>query len=95
MVDDVLAIPEHVRDALWRIDSADLPPTDSDGLVVCGLGGSAVGGDLGRAILGDRTLGPIEVVRSASLPSWTTDRTSALVSSHSGQTPEAIEAFEE
>ena len=95
MVDDVLAIPEHVRDALWRIDSADLPLTDSDGLVVCGLGGSAVGGDLGRAILGDRISGPIEVVRSASLPSWTTDRTSALVSSHSGQTPEAIEAFEE
>lgn len=95
MLDDVLAIPEHIRDALWRIDSADLPLTESDGLVVCGLGGSAVGGDLGRAVLGDRITGPMEVVRSASLPSWTTDRTSALVSSHSGQTPEAVEAFED
>ena len=95
MIDDALAIPEHVRDALWRIDSAEIAPSESDGLVVCGLGGSGVGGDLGRAILGDRLTGPMETVRSAVLPSWTSDRTTALVSSHSGMTPEAIEAFEE
>ena len=95
MIDDALAIPEHVRDALWRIDSAEIPSSESDGLVVCGLGGSAVGGDLGRALLGDRLTGPMETVRSSTLPSWTSERTAALVSSHSGQTPEAIAAFEE
>lgn len=95
MIDDALAIPEHVRDALWRIDSAEIGPSDSDGVIVCGLGGSAVGGDLGRAILGDRLTGPMETVRSSALPSWASDRTAALVSSHSGLTPEAIEAFEE
>lgn len=95
MIDDALAIPEHVRDALWRIDSAEIAPTESDGLVVCGLGGSAVGGDLGRALLGERLSGPMETVRSATLPSWASERTAALVSSHSGQTPEAIAAFEE
>jgi glucose/mannose-6-phosphate isomerase len=95
MIEDALAIPEHVRDALWRIDSAEIAPADSDGLVVCGLGGSAVGGDLGRALLGDRLTAPMETVRTGSLPSWVSDRTSALVSSHSGETPEAIEAFEQ
>ena len=42
---DVLAIPEHLRDALWKVESAGLEPWDSpDGLVVAGMGGSAIGG---------------------------------------------------
>lgn len=93
MIDDVLAIPEHVRDALWRIDTADLPSTEADGLVVCGLGGSAVGGDLGRAVIGDRLSRPMEVVRSATLPSWTSEGTAALLSSHSGETLETVAAY--
>ena len=95
MLDDVLAIPEHVRDALWRIDSAGLASTEADGLVVCGLGGSAVGGDLGKAVLGNRLTAPMEVVRSGTLPSWTSGTTAALVSSHSGETPETVVAFED
>src|SRR4051794_41936146 len=51
---DVLAIPEHLRDALWKVESAGLEPWDSPGgLVVAGMGGSAVGGPLARAVLGD------------------------------------------
>ena len=57
---DVLAIPEHLRDALWKVESAGLEPWDSpDGLVVAGMGGSAVGGALARAILGDHASRPI------------------------------------
>ena len=44
---DVLAIPEHLRDALWKVESAGLDRWDStDGLVVAGMGGSAIGGQL-------------------------------------------------
>src|SRR4051794_41695905 len=42
---DVLAIPEHLRDALWKAESAQLSSWDSPaGLVVAGMGGSAIGG---------------------------------------------------
>ena len=44
MLDDVLAIPDHLRDALWRVDSARLEAADAAGLLVCGMGGSAIGG---------------------------------------------------
>ena len=54
MLDDVLAIPDHLRDALWRVESARIAPADSAGLLVCGMGGSAIGGDLAAAALGDR-----------------------------------------
>ena len=32
MLDDVLAIPDHLRDALWRVESARLEPAESAGL---------------------------------------------------------------
>ncbi len=44
---DVLALPEHLRDALWKVESANMTPWDSPGgLVVAGMGGSAIGGAL-------------------------------------------------
>ena len=39
----VLALPEHLRDALWRVESAIMQDWDtSAGLVVAGMGGSAI-----------------------------------------------------
>ena len=59
MLDDVLAIPDHLRDALWRVESARLEPADAAGLLVCGMGGSAIGGDLAAAALGERLTRPL------------------------------------
>ena len=52
-LDDVLALPDHLRDALWRVESAGLEPAEARGLIVCGMGGSAIGGVLARAAMGD------------------------------------------
>jgi glucose/mannose-6-phosphate isomerase len=90
MLDDVLAIPDHLRDALWRVESARLQPADSAGLLVCGMGGSAVGGDLAAAALGDRLSGPLLTVRGYELPSWATAEWSILCSSYSGETEETL-----
>ena len=38
MLDDILAIPDHLRDALWRVESARLEPAEAAGLMVCGMG---------------------------------------------------------
>jgi glucose/mannose-6-phosphate isomerase len=67
-VDDVLAIPQHLGDALWRVESAGLDGLFSqiDGiedLIVAGMGGSAIGADLARAALGDRLTKPMTTVR--------------------------------
>ena len=51
-MDDVLALPDHLRDALWRVESARLKPHQATGgLIVAGMGGSAIGGALARAVL--------------------------------------------
>ena len=93
MLDDVLAIPDHLRDALWRVESARLEPADAAGLIVCGMGGSAIGGDLAAAALGSRLTGPLITVRGYELPSWVTPEWTVLCSSYSGNTEETLACF--
>jgi len=94
MLDDVLAIPDHLRDALWRVESARLPRGEAAGLLVCGMGGSAVGGDLAAAALGERLQRPLLTVRGYGLPSWVTAEWAVLCSSYSGETEETLSCFD-
>ncbi|MDQ6779469.1 MAG: bifunctional phosphoglucose/phosphomannose isomerase [Actinomycetota bacterium] len=95
MLDDVLAMPEQLRDALWRVEAAGLQAHDSPGgLVIAGMGGSVIGGALARAALGDRCSRPIVLARDYGLPPWTTPDTTVLCVSYSGNTEETLAAFE-
>ncbi|MFZ0041802.1 MAG: bifunctional phosphoglucose/phosphomannose isomerase, partial [Solirubrobacteraceae bacterium] len=92
---DVLGLPEHLRDALWRVQSANISPQDSPGgLVVAGMGGSAIGGDLASAALGDRASRPITIARDYALPAWTTPDCTVLCCSYSGETEETLAVYE-
>jgi len=91
----VLAAPEHLRDALWRVESAIMQDWDtSSGLVVAGMGGSAIGGALARAALGDHASRPFFVTRAYGLPTWTTPETMVLCASYSGDTEETLACYE-
>jgi glucose/mannose-6-phosphate isomerase len=95
MLGDVLAQPLQLGDALWRTQSAGIRPRDlPGGLVVCGMGGSAIGGDLAIAALGDRATRPITVVRGYALESWTSPESLVLCASYSGNTEETLACFE-
>jgi glucose/mannose-6-phosphate isomerase len=95
MLEDVLAQPLQLGDALWRAESADIRPRDlPGGLVVCGMGGSAIGGDLALAALGDRATRPITVVRGYALESWIPPESLVLCASYSGDTEETLACFE-
>jgi glucose/mannose-6-phosphate isomerase len=95
MIDDVLAQPHQLGDALWRVESAGLGKGDlAGGLVVCGMGGSAIGGDLAAAALGDRATRPIRTIRGYGLDPWTGDDALVLCASYSGDTEETLACFE-
>jgi glucose/mannose-6-phosphate isomerase len=92
---DVLGLPDQLRDALWRVESAAIEPRDAPGgLVVAGMGGSAIGGALARAALGDRASRPIVVARGYALPAWTTPDATVLCASYSGNTEETLAVYE-
>jgi glucose/mannose-6-phosphate isomerase len=94
MIDDVLGIPDQLRDALWRVESARLQEAEAAGLLVCGMGGSAIGGDLAIAALGDRLTKPVVSVRGYALPSWVTSEWTVLCSSYSGETEETLACWD-
>ena len=95
MLGDILGLPDHLHDALWRIESARLEAGgDAAGLIVCGMGGSAIGGDLAAAALGGRVTRPLMTVRGYALPSWVTPEWTVLCSSYSGDTEETLACFE-
>jgi glucose/mannose-6-phosphate isomerase len=95
MLGDVLAQPLQLGDALWRTQSAGIRSRDlPGGLVVCGMGGSAIGGDLAAAALGDRATRPITLVRGYAIESWTLPESLVLCASYSGNTEETLACFE-
>ena len=92
---DVLSLPEQLRDAVFKVESAELPQVDSPGgLLVAGMGGSGIGGRLARGILGDQASRPILSSAGYSLPGWTTSETTVLCASYSGETEETLACFE-
>jgi glucose/mannose-6-phosphate isomerase len=93
MLDAVRALPDHLRDALWRIESARVKPMEAPAAFVCGMGGSAIGGDLAAAALSDRLTKPFVVARGYELPSWAPAGSAVLCSSYSGDTEETLACY--
>jgi glucose/mannose-6-phosphate isomerase len=91
---DVLGLPDQLGDALWRVETAAIQPFEASALVVCGMGGSGIGGSLAAAAFGDRLSRPIAVVRDYELASWMTPEVAVLCMSYSGNTEETLACFE-
>jgi glucose/mannose-6-phosphate isomerase len=64
-------------------------------IVVAGLGGSAIGGDLVRSYLADRLPVPMLIVRDYTLPHFVGPSTLVLASSYSGSTEETLAAYDQ
>jgi glucose/mannose-6-phosphate isomerase len=97
MLDAVTALPDHCRDGYrsGRV-AVDLP--DADGvtsLVVVGMGGSAVAGDVLAALAAPRLGIPVRVVRGGELPEFCGLHSLVIASSYSGTTAETLASFEE
>jgi glucose/mannose-6-phosphate isomerase len=62
-------------------------------IVVCGLGGSGIGGDLLRTLLLPECRLPVIVHRDYNVPEFVNESSLCIVCSHSGNTEEALSAF--
>ncbi len=61
-------------------------------IVVCGMGGSAIGGDLLKAYTNNTKL-PVFINRNYNVPEWVDEYTLVFVVSYSGNTEETISSF--
>jgi glucose/mannose-6-phosphate isomerase len=62
-------------------------------IVVTGLGGSAIGGDLARTYLSGECAAPIIVNRNYTLPAFIDSSSLVVISSYSGNTEETLSAY--
>ncbi len=93
---EVLDLPAHLRDALWRVESSGVRSLDAPGgVIVAGMGGSAVGAWLARGALGKRLRRPLIVSDGYTLPGWAGPETLVLCSSYSGTTEETLASYDD
>jgi glucose/mannose-6-phosphate isomerase len=97
MLGAVASLPRHAREGYEAAASTErLPLADGvTGISFCGMGGSAIAGDVLRATYGDRLTVPVEVTRSPLLPAWVGPHSLVICSSYSGGTAETLSCFEE
>jgi glucose/mannose-6-phosphate isomerase len=92
---ETLDLAEHLRDAVWRVDSANIAPVDAHGgLIVAGMGGSSVGGRLAVGALGPRLRRPMALAMGYDVPAWIGRETLVLCSSYSGSTEETLATYD-
>jgi glucose/mannose-6-phosphate isomerase len=97
MLGAIASMPAHASLAYRRgLDATSLPALDDITAVsYCGMGGSAIAGDVLRALFRDRLGVPVDVNRSPELPEFAGPHTLVVVCSYSGGTAETLEAFGE
>lgn len=82
-----------IDDLERTLDCGPGEPIDCDDIILCGVGGSAVSGDVAADCYRLRSEKPIRLVKNPDLPNWAGPRTLAVVSSYSGNTAETLEMY--
>nr|MBC7246048.1 bifunctional phosphoglucose/phosphomannose isomerase [Chloroflexota bacterium] len=97
MLNHIAGLPQQCEDAWDEIQDIVLPDTyrQVDQIVILGMGGSAIGGDLLRALLVEECPIPCIVHRDYGVPAFVNQRTLVIACSYSGDTEEALSGFDE
>jgi glucose/mannose-6-phosphate isomerase len=90
----VQSFPLQVEEAIKAVGTLSLTaPPRIGNVIVCGMGGSAIAGDVIRAATADSLRVPLMVCRDYCLPKFIDSSTLVFASSYSGNTEETISAY--
>ncbi len=98
MIDYIDALPDQIHDSWVYGQSLNLPSRFSEvqRVVICGMGGSAICGDLLAALARDTSQCSVMVNRAYNLPAHVRgDDTLVIAMSHSGNTEEVLSSVEQ
>jgi glucose/mannose-6-phosphate isomerase len=94
MLDTIANFPEQIKETTDIVKSAELNKFFKiDNIIMDGMGGSAISGDILQTLLRDRLNIPVFVNREYDLPKWANKDTLILFQSYSGDTEETLSAF--
>ncbi len=84
---------KHYREAAKNAERIIVDYPKPSNIVVAGLGGSAIGGDLLKDWAKTQLTVPIEVSREYKLPAYANKKTLVFITSYSGDTEETLSSF--
>ena len=97
MFGSIWNFPDNIIEAM-KIGSSIVLQNDFskvEKVIVAGMGGSAIGGDVTGALIENELDIPFIVIRGYQLPNWVDERTLVICSSYSGDTEETLSAFDD
>jgi len=93
MIETIKKYSEMCLEAVKIAKKVDIPDYKFNKILVCGVGGSAICGDLLRDLLKNRVPIPIDVCRDYHLPAYVDKDTLTFCISYSGNTEETLSQF--
>ena len=94
----LLEFPLQCKKAIQIGDNLNIPKNyfqKRRGIVICGMGGSAIGGEILKTLLSKKIKVPIFVNRDYALPQYIDEKILVFTVSYSGNTEETLSAYTE
>lgn len=87
--------PKQLHEAVTIAGRAQLltPSAPIRNVLICGLGGSGIGGTLVKETVLDEANVPIDVMKTYTIPAYVNENTLVICSSYSGNTEETLESY--
>ena len=92
MYDQVSGLPEQIEESLEM--GFEVPPA-SKMVCICGMGASALAGEVISDFVDCSSDIPLNVVRGVELPGWVDENSTVIALSYSGNTKETLIAYDE
>ncbi len=91
----IMKMPNSTTEMLKKADEIQVPFNikDFNNILICGMGGSAIGGNLIQDLLLDKINIPIIIHRGYDLPAFASHNTLLITISYSGNTEETLSVF--
>ena len=93
MFNKIKNFPIQISDAIKDTKDLKIDLDKIHRVVIMGMGGSAIGGDITRLILQNELKIPMYICRNYKLPNWVNNNSLVICSSYSGNTEETLSAL--
>ncbi len=96
MNDYINDFSNHLREAIEIANNTTLAPYTKEirNILICGLGGSGIGGTIVSDIISSKVNIPIAATKDYSIPNFVNEHTLVIANSYSGNTEETLYALE-
>lgn len=84
---------QHYKESVKNSDKIKVNCAMPESIIVAGMGGSGIGGELLKDYTKDKAPFPIEVSKDYKLPAYANEKTLVITVSYSGDTEETLSAF--